>query len=227
LSSSGNLLKRVVKAGSGADKMPVAGVYDIDNKRVSEIDLSDAVFGAEVNEAVLHDVVRMQMAGKRSGTASTKRRQEIRGGGKKPWRQKGTGRARAGTIRSPLWRGGGVVFGPHPRSYAYKIPKKVRKLALVSVLSMKVREGKILILKDFPMDDIKTKNFKKVIDRFGLKKALLVLDKSNPILEKSSRNVEGIKLIRSEGINVYDLLNYDHVVLFEPSVKMIEGALTS
>jgi 50S ribosomal protein L4, bacterial/organelle len=207
--------------------MPVAGVYDIENNRVSEIELSDAVFDVEVNEAVLYDVVRMQMAARRLGTASTKRRQEIRGGGRKPWRQKGTGRARVGTIRSPLWRGGGVVFGPQPRSYAYKVPKKVRKLALMSALSMKVKEGRILILKDFPMDEIKTKKFKEVIDRFGLKKALLVMDKSNPVLEKSSRNIQGIKLIRSEGINVYDLLNYDHVVLFEPSVKMIEGALLS
>ena len=207
--------------------MPVAGVYDIENNRVSEIELSDAVFDVEVNEAVLYDVVRMQMAVRRLGTASTKRRQEIRGGGRKPWRQKGTGRARVGTIRSPLWRGGGVVFGPQPRSYAYKVPKKVRKLALMSALSMKVKEGRILILKDFPMDEIKTKKFKEVIDRFGLKKVLLVMDKSNPVLEKSSRNIQGIKLIRSEGINVYDLLNYDHVVLFEPSVKMIEGALLS
>jgi len=207
--------------------MPVAGVYDIENNKVSEIELSDAVFGAEVNEAVLYDVVRMQMASKRLGTASVKRRQEVSGGGKKPWRQKGTGRARAGTTRSPLWRGGGVVFGPIPRSYAYKVPKKVRKLALMSALSMKVKEGRLLILKDFPMGEIKTKIFKEIIDRFGLKKALLVLDKANPVLEKSSRNVQGIKLIRSEGINVYDLLNYDHVVLFEPSVKMIEGALLS
>ncbi|MCX5847454.1 MAG: 50S ribosomal protein L4 [Deltaproteobacteria bacterium] len=207
--------------------MPVAGVYDIENNRVSEIELSDAVFDVEVNEAVLYDVVRMQMAARRLGTASTKRRQEIRGGGRKPWRQKGTGRARVGTIRSPLWRGGGVVFGPQPRSYAYKVPKKVRKLALMSALSMKVKEGRMLILKDFPMDEIKTKKFKEVIDRFGLKKVLLVMDKSNPVLEKSSRNIQGIKLIRSEGINVYDLLNYDHVVLFEPSVKMIEGALLS
>jgi large subunit ribosomal protein L4 len=207
--------------------MPVAGVYDIENNKVSEIELSDAVFGAEVNEAILHDVVRMQMASKRSGTASTKRRQEVSGGGRKPWRQKGTGRARAGTTRSPIWRGGGIVFGPHPRSYAYKVPKKVRKLALMSALSMKVKEGRMLILKDFPMDEIKTKKFKEVIDRFGLKKALLVLDKADLILEKSSRNIQGIKLIRSEGINVYDLLKYDHVVLFEPSVKMIEGALLS
>jgi large subunit ribosomal protein L4 len=205
--------------------MPVAGVYDIENNRVSEIELSDAVFDVEVNEAVLYDVVRMRMAARRLGTASTKRRQEIRGGGRKPWLQKGTGRARVGTIRSPLWRGGGVVFGPQPRSYAYKVPKKVRKLALMSALSMKVKEGRMLILKDFPMDEIKTKKFKEVIDRFGLKKVLLVMDKSNPVLEKSSRNIQGIKLIRSEGINVYDLLNYDHVVLFEPSVKMIEGAL--
>jgi large subunit ribosomal protein L4 len=207
--------------------MPVAGVYDIENNRVSEIELSDAVFDVEVNEAVLYDVVRMQMAARRLGTASTKRRQEVRGGGRKPWRQKGTGRARVGTIRSPLWRGGGVVFGPQPRSYAYKVPKKVRKLALMSALSMKVKEGRILILKDFPIDEIKTKKFKEVIDRFGLKKVLLVMDKSNPVLEKSSRNIQGIKVIRSEGINVYDLLNYDHVVLFEPSVKMIEGALLS
>lgn len=207
--------------------MPVAGVYDIENKKVSEIELSEAVFGAEVNEAVLYDVVRMQMASKRLGTASTKTRHEIRGGGKKPWRQKGTGRARVGTIRSPLWRGGGVVFGPLPRSYAYKVPKKVKKLALMSALSMKVKEGRLLILKDFPMDEIKTKKFKEIIDRFGLKKVLLVVDKTDPVLEKSSRNVQGIKVIRSEGINVYDLLNYDHVVLFEPSVKTIEGALLS
>lgn len=207
--------------------MPVAGVYDIENQKVSEIALSDVVFGAEVNDAVLYDVVRMQMASKRLGTASVKKRQEISGGGKKPWRQKGTGRARAGTTRSPLWRGGGIVFGPSPRSYAYKVPKKVKKLALMSALSMKVKEGRLLILKDFPMGEIKTKKFKEIIDRFGLKKALLVVDKADPMLEKSSRNVQGIKLIRSEGINVYDLLNYDHVVLFEPSVKIIEGALLS
>ena len=207
--------------------MPVAGVYYIENNKISDIELSDTLFGAEVNEAVLYDVVRMQMASRRSGTASTKRRHAVSGGGKKPWRQKGTGRARAGTIRSPLWRGGGIVFGPAPRSYAYKVSKKVKKLALMSALSMKVREGRMLILKDFPMDEIKTKRFKEIIDRLGLKKALLIADKSNPVLEKSSRNIQGIKLILSEGINVYDILNYDHVVLFEPSVKMIEGALLS
>jgi large subunit ribosomal protein L4 len=205
--------------------MPVAGVFDIENNKVAEITLNDAVFGAEVNESALYECVRMQMAVRRRGTAATKGRSDVRGGGRKPWRQKGTGRARAGTRRSPLWRGGGIVFGPEPRSYAYRIPKKVRKLALISALSMKVREEQMLILRDFPMEEIKTKRFQEVVNRFGLKKALFVLDKSHPVLEKSSRNIQGIKMIRSEGINVYDLLHYDNVVLLEPSVEMIEGML--
>jgi len=207
--------------------MPVAAVFDIENNRVSEIDLNDAVFGADINEAVLYEVVRMQMAARRSGTASTKERSEVRGGGRKPWRQKGTGRARAGTIRSPLWRGGGTVFGPHPRSYAYKVPKKVRRLALISALSLKFKDERLLILREFPMDEIKTKRFKAIMDRLGLKQALVVIDKSYPNLEKSSRNVKDIKVIRSEGLNVRDLLRYDHLVLLEPSINRIEGALTS
>jgi large subunit ribosomal protein L4 len=205
--------------------MPVADVYDIDKKKVSQIELNDAVFDAEANPDVMYEVVRMQMASKRRGTASTKERGDIRGGGKKPWRQKGTGRARAGTTRSPLWRGGGTVFGPSPRSYAYKLPKKVKKMALVSALSMKFNEQRIIILKEFPLEEIKTRKFKEVIDRFGLKKALFVLDKSNPVLEKSSRNLSDIKMIKSEGINVYDLLDHEYIVLLEPTVKMIEGAL--
>jgi len=208
-------------------EMPVAGVFDIENNKVDEIALSDVVFGAEVNESALYECVKMQMATKRRGTAATKGRSDVRGGGKKPWRQKGTGRARAGTIRSPLWRGGGIIFGPNPRSFAFRIPKKVRRLALVSALSMKVKEERMLILRDFPMDEIKTKRFKEVIDRLGLREALFVLDRSRPHLEKSSRNIRGIKMIRSEGINVYDLLHYDNVVLLEPSVKMIEGMLVS
>ncbi len=205
--------------------MPVADVYDIDKKKVSQIELNGAVFDAEANPDVMYEVVRMQMASKRRGTASTKERGDIRGGGKKPWRQKGTGRARAGTTRSPLWRGGGTVFGPSPRSYAYKLPKKVKKMALVSALSMKFNEQRIIILKEFPLEEIKTRKFKEVIDRFGLKKALFVLDKSNPVLEKSSRNLSDIKMIKSEGINVYDLLDHEYIVLLEPTVRMIEGAL--
>jgi large subunit ribosomal protein L4 len=205
--------------------MPVADVYDIDKKKVSQIELNDAVFAAEANPDVMYEVVRMQMASKRRGTASTKERGDIRGGGKKPWRQKGTGRARVGTTRSPLWRGGGTVFGPSPRSYAYKLPKKVKKMALVSALSMKFNEQRIIILKEFPLEEIKTRKFKEVMDRFGFKKALFVLDKSNPALEKSSRNLSDIKMIKSEGINVYDLLDHEYIVLLEPTVRMIEGAL--
>ena len=205
--------------------MPLAGVYDVDNKKVAEIELSDAVFGAPVNEDAIYEAVRMQMASRRSGTASTKGRSEVSGGGKKPWRQKGTGRARAGHSRSPIWRGGGIVFGPQPRDYSYSVPKKVRKNALISVLSMKVKEEKMTILRDFPMEKISTKAFQKVVERFGLKKALFVIEQDNAVLMKSSRNIKSVKMIRSEGLNVYDVLKYEHLILLEPSVKKIEGAL--
>jgi large subunit ribosomal protein L4 len=205
--------------------MAVVDVFDIEKKKVSEVDLNDAVFAAEVNEAIIYDVVKMQLASRRSGTASTKTRSDVRGGGKKPWRQKGTGRARSGTSRSPIWRSGGTVFGPHPRDYSYSIPKKVRKKALISALSMKLKENKMVILKDFPMDKISTRVFKSVFDLFNLKKALFVLDDNNEVLLKSSRNIKNVKMVRSEGINVYDILNYEHLILLEPSVKKIEGAL--
>lgn len=205
--------------------MAVADVFDIEKKKVAQVDLNDAVFGAEVNEAIIYDVVKMQLASRRSGTASTKTRSDVRGGGKKPWRQKGTGRARAGSSRSPLWRSGGTVFGPHPRDYSYSIPKKVRKKALISALSMKFKDNKMLILKDFPMEKISTRIFKSVADLFSLKKALFVIDENNEVLLKSSRNIKNIKMIRSEGINVYDILNHEHLILLEPSVKKIEGAL--
>jgi len=205
--------------------MAVADVFDIEKKKVAEVDLNDAVFAAEVNEAIIYDVVKMQLASRRSGTASTKTRSDVRGGGKKPWRQKGTGRARSGTSRSPIWRSGGTVFGPHPRDYSYSIPKKVRKKALISALSMKLKENKMVILKDFPMDKISTRVFKSVFDLFSLKKALFVLDDNNEVLLKSSRNIKNVKMVRSEGINVYDILNHEHLILLEPSVKKIEGAL--
>jgi len=207
--------------------MPVAGVYDIKNNRVAEIELSEAVFGAPVNGDVIYEVVRMQMASRRSGTACTKGRSDVSGGGKKPWRQKGTGRARAGHSRSPIWRGGGIVFGPTPHGFAFKVPKKVRRLALISALSMKFKEERMTILRDFPMDEIKTKKFQEVLDLFGLKKTLFVIDEPSKILEKSSRNIPDVKMVRSEGVNVYDLLKYDHIVLLEPSVQKIEGALIS
>jgi large subunit ribosomal protein L4 len=207
--------------------MPIADVFDIEKNKVSEIELSDAIFGGDVNEAVLYEVVKMQMASRRRGTADTKERGEISGGGKKPWRQKGTGRARSGTSRSPLWRGGGTVFGPHPRDYSFRVPKKARRKALMSALTMKYRDNQMVILRDFPLTEIKTKSFADVVNRFGWDKVLFILDKSYPVLEKSSKNIKNVKMMRSEGINVYDLLNYEHVVLLEPSVKLIEGALMS
>lgn len=212
---------------SRVNKMLVAEVFDINKNKVSEIELNDAVFGAEVNDAVIYDVVRMQMASRRFGTAATKGRSDVSGGGKKPWRQKGTGRARSGTSRSPIWRGGGIVFGPVPRDYKYNVPKKVRKNALRSVLSLKYQGQKLVVLKDFPLDEIKTKKFKEVVDRFGLKKALFVTEERNEFLEKSSRNIAGIKMVRHEGLNVYDVLNHEHLVIIEPAVKKLEGALKS
>jgi len=205
--------------------MPVVSVYDIEKNKVAEVSLNDAVFGAEVNRDVIYEVVRMQMAAKRQGTHDTKERGEISGGGKKPWRQKGTGRARVGTTRSPLWRGGGTVFGPTLRDYSFTVPKKVRRLALISALSMKVKEEKLLVLKDFPLAEVKTKKFKEVLDRFGLKKTLVVIGEADVALEKSSRNLPDVKMMRCEGINVYDLLKYDSLVLLEPSIQKIEGAL--
>ena len=207
--------------------MALADVFDIEKKKVAQVELNDAVFGAEVNEATIHDVVKMQLASRRSGTSATKGRSDVRGGGKKPWRQKGAGRARSGTSRSPIWRGGGIVFGPQPRDYSYSVPKKVRKNALISALSMKVKEEKMTILRDFPMEKISTKAFQKVVELFGLKKALFIVDQDNLMLMKSSRNIKSVKMIRSEGINVYDLLKYEHLVLLEPSIKKIEGALLS
>ena len=204
--------------------MPVLDIYDIEKNKVSEVELSDSVFGVEVNESAIYEVVRMQMAARRQGTASTKERSFVSGGGKKPWRQKGTGRARSGSSRSPIWRGGGIVFGPHPRDYSFTVPKKVRKAALKSALSLKCRDQKIIVLKDFPMEEIKTRKFKEVLDRFGLKSVLFVLDGSNDKLERSSRNLQDLKMMRSEGINVYDLMRFEHLILMELSVKNIEGA---
>lgn len=205
--------------------MPILDVYDINKAKVAQMELSDLIFNAPVNESAIYDVVRMQQAARRRGTSSTKTRGEIRGGGKKPWRQKGTGRARSGTSRSPIWRGGGTVFGPHPRSFAIKVPKKVRRVALISALSMKIKTEKLLVLKDFPLAQIKTKSFQAVLDLFNWGKTLFVIDRSNQTLELSSRNIPGVKMVRSEGINVYDLLDHDQIVFLEPSIRNVEEAL--
>jgi large subunit ribosomal protein L4 len=167
----------------------------------------------------------MQLARKRSGTAAVKHRSDIRGSGRKLFRQKGTGRARRGNIKSPLLRGGGVVFGPDPKSYAYKVPKKVRKLALKMALSTKLQKKNLLILDQFELEQIKTKEFIKVIDALNVENALIVTNEKNESLELASRNVPTVKVLRSEGLNVYDILKYENLILLESSINTIEGRL--
>lgn len=205
--------------------MPGISVYSKAKKKVSEIDLDARIFDTDVKSHLIHDVVRMQMARRRSGSASTKTRSMIRGGGAKPWRQKGTGRARAGTIRSPLWRGGGVVFGPSPRKYDLAVPKKVRRGALRSALSLRNKEGKLWVLKDLKFEEIKTKSFVQFMQTFGFDDALIVLDKEDINVERSAGNVPGVKVLRVEGLNVYDILSHENLVFVEQAVQRIEKVL--
>jgi large subunit ribosomal protein L4 len=204
--------------------MPVVDVFDLRKRKVGKVTLPDAVFAAEVKPHLLHEVVTMQMANRRQGTHSTLGRSEVRGGGKKPWRQKGTGRARHGTIRSPLWRGGGIVFGPKPRDYSYSVPKKVKKAALRSALSSKLGDGAITVVENFDLPEIKTKGFVKVLKAFGFE-SVLVVDGDNENLRKSARNVPNVKVLRSEGLNVYDVLRYRALVLTRATIDKIAAAL--
>jgi large subunit ribosomal protein L4 len=205
--------------------MAVIDVMNQQGEKVSEIELSDDIFDVPVKASILHDVVRMQLAGRRAGTASVKHRGDVRGSTKKLFRQKGTGRARRGDIKSPLLRGGGSVFGPDPRSYAYKVPKKVRKLALKMALTTKLKENKLVVLNELEFQEIKTRNFAEVMKALDVRKALIVTDKENERLEKSSRNVPYVKVLKNEGINVYDLLAHDKLILLESSVAAIQGRL--
>jgi len=207
--------------------MALYDVYNMDGVRVSEIELVDEIFNVPVKQHVLHEVVTMQLANRRAGTAATKERSEVRGSGQKPYRQKGTGRARAGSRRSPLWRGGGVVFGPRPRSYAYKIPKKLRKQALKMALTSKLQEKALTVVDKLDLETVKTKRFVEVIGALGTREALIVTDRELENLELSSRNVPHVKVVRWEGLNVYDILRFKHLVLLEPSVKQLEGRLLS
>jgi large subunit ribosomal protein L4 len=203
----------------------VVDVFDLERKKVGEVTLPDSVFAGPVKPHLLHEVVTMQLANRRRGTASTLGRSEVRGGGKKPWRQKGTGRARHGTIRSPLWRGGGVVFGPKPRDYSYTVPKKVKKAALRSALSSKLADGTITVLEHFELPEVKTRGFVKVLTTFGLENVLVVVDGENGTLRRSARNVPHVKVLRSEGLNVYDVLKYKALVLTRPTIEKIAAAL--
>ncbi|MBW1918050.1 MAG: 50S ribosomal protein L4 [Deltaproteobacteria bacterium] len=207
--------------------MAVVDVYDINRSKVGEVSLAETIFEVPIKSHLLHEVVTMQRACRRAGTASTKGRSDVRGGGRKPWRQKGTGRARAGTIRSPLWRGGGVVFGPQPRSYAFKVSKKVRRAALKMALSSKLKEGQLLVLEDYPYDTPKTRDFVKVMQNLQINKALFVTSDDHPALALSARNVPYVQVMRSEGLNVYDILCHDYLVLLKPAITRIEKSLTT
>ncbi|MCB2187784.1 MAG: 50S ribosomal protein L4 [Deltaproteobacteria bacterium] len=206
--------------------MPTVDVFDAQNQKVGEIELKDEIFGVEIKPYLLHEVVTWQLACRRQGTASTKTRGEVRGGGKKPWRQKGTGRARSGSRRSPLWRGGGTIFGPKPRDYSYNVPKKVRKAALKVALTDKLREEKLLVVRGHGLEQIKTKDFIEVMSRFALENVLWITDQPDQVLELSARNVPRVKVLRAEGLNVYDILRYDRLVLSEPAVGRIEERLS-
>jgi len=206
--------------------MAVIDVLNQQGEKVSQIELSNDIFDVPVKVSVLHDVVRMQLAGKRQGTASVKHRGEVRGSTRKLYKQKGTGRARRGDIKSPVMRGGGSVFGPDPRPYAYKVPKKVRKLALKMALSCKLRDNKLLVLNQLTFDEIKTQKFAAVMKALNIRKALILTDKDDERLTKSSRNVPYVKILRNEGMNVYDLLAHDSLILLESSIEAIQGRLS-
>lgn len=203
-------------------KLPV---YDQNCNKISEIEVNDNVFFAPVKEHLIHDVIKMQLANKRQGTASTKTRGEVSGGGKKPWKQKGTGRARVGSIRSPLWRKGAIIFGPKPRDYSYSLPKKVKRAAMRSALSLKVQENKLFILDNITLPEIKTKHFNAIIKAFNLNKALVIIPEKNVTVELAARNIPNVKVAVIDSINVYDIMRYENLMFHRTSVEKIEGVL--
>ncbi len=202
--------------------MAKVSVYNIEGSQVGEIELNDSVFGVEVNEHLVHMAVVAQLAAKRQGTQSAKTRSEVSGGGKKPWRQKGTGHARQGSTRAPQWTGGGVVFAPKPRTYTIKMNKKERRLALKSALTSRVNENKLIVLDSLNLDEIKTKKFKAVMDNLKVSKALVVMAEKNENVVLSARNVPDVKTTLTNAINVYDILKYDTMVVTKDAVNAIQ-----
>lgn len=206
--------------------MPKVALFNISGKQVGEIELNDAVFGIEPNKHVLHDAVVMQLASLRQGTHKVKGRSEVRGGGRKPWKQKGTGRARQGSIRAPQWVGGGTVFGPTPRSYAYKLPKKVRRLAIKSALSSKVIENEIIVLDALTLNGPKTKEFAAILNNLKAdRKALIVAPSYDDNVALSARNIPGVKFVAADGINVLDVLGHDKLIITKEAVQKVEEVL--
>jgi len=203
----------------------IIDVYNANAEKISERNIKDDVFAVAVRKDILHQVVRSQLAHARSGTASTKNRSQIAASTRKLWRQKGTGRARVGASSSPLRRGGGVIFGPTPRDYFLKVNKKVKKAALRMALADKLREGNVIVIDTFQLEEIKTKRFFEILQNFNVDNVLIVSDTHNEILERSCRNIPNIKLLRAEGLNVYDILRYKHLLFIEPALGIVEEAL--
>ena len=202
--------------------MPNIKVYKMDGKEAGTMDLSEKVFGAEYNEPLIHQAIVTRLANERQGTKSTLTRTEVRGGGRKPWRQKGTGHARQGSIRAPQWKGGGVVFAPVPRDYSFKLNKKEKRAALKSALTSRVQENKLIVVEELKFDEIKTKNFKKVMDNLKVDKALVVLGDKNENTVLSARNIPTIQTAYADSINVYDVMNGGTLVLTKDAVTKIE-----
>ncbi|MGI5852048.1 MAG: 50S ribosomal protein L4 [Caldicoprobacterales bacterium] len=203
--------------------MPKVAVYNIEGASVGEIELDENIFGIEINKALLHQVVRMQLNNKRQGTQSVQTRAEVRGGGAKPWRQKGTGRARHGSTRSPIWVGGGVTFAPKPRDYSFRIPKKMRRLALKSALSSKVENSQIMVLEELKLEQPKTKEMVKVLKNLNVDgKALVVLPEKDETVARASGNIQGVKLASVNTLNVLDILNYDKFIITKEAAQKVE-----
>jgi large subunit ribosomal protein L4 len=205
--------------------MAKADVLDIKGAKVGEVEIRDEVWNTEVKPYLIHDVVVMQLANRRRGTASTKTRSDVSGSSKKPYRQKGTGRARAGSSTSPVWPGGGVVFGPHPRDYRMSLPKKVKKSALRSALSQRYQETNVKFLDKLALDAISTKGFNSIVKVLSLTKPLFVVGEKDEVVEKSARNIPYVKVLRAEGLNVYDIIRHDQFVVTLDALKRIEEAL--
>lgn len=201
--------------------MPIVDVINMENQVVSQVELDEKIFGAPVMEHLVHQVVRMQLASRRAGTACVKNRAMVTGSRKKPWRQKGTGRARAGTRQSPLWRGGGVVFGPSPRDYSFKVNRKVRKAALCSVLTQKLREGRLKVLDRMELPEIRTRRMVEVVRRLGVRDGLFVIPQKDQNVERSARNIPTVQVTVVEGLNVYDLLRHEHLVIVQDCLGRI------
>ena len=206
--------------------MPTVELFKQDGSTAGEVVLNDELFGIEPNNNVVFDVVTNQQASLRQGTHAVKNRSAVRGGGKKPWRQKGTGRARAGSSRSPIWRGGGVVFGPTPRSYGYKVPRKSRRLAIKSVLSQKVLDNELIVVDKLELDSPKTKAFRAILSNLEVdKKVLLVLENTNENIFKSARNISNVKVVSSDNVSVLDVVAHDYLLVTQTALNELEGAL--